>query len=126
MPCNSDYLAPTHREREQQRAAKLLQWLYTYMKLEVPNWVEQAAGSCYGTTDAVVILCRDMRALTPEFRQEVLSQQNRYSRDLANWWEEHLAADAAREKREAARDQAKLRQAALRKLTWEERKALGW
>ena len=56
----------------------------------------------------------------------VYNAHDRGARDLADWWEDHQAADAEREASEAKEKRnEELRAGALSKLSLEEQKALG-
>lgn len=127
MPCNSDYLNPTHRERELRRAAKLM--VYTTDKLGqvVPQWLQDVADDIYAKTDVVPELCEQLKGLTPEELEGVVYDAHApEARDLADWWEEHLAADSKRERSEAhAIEQKTLRAKAIQKLSPEEQESLG-
>jgi len=128
MPCRSDYMEPTTREKELQRSAQLL--LYVLRRLGIPPlpWVARQADSVYASDERSVIeLCATLRAMDPATREALIyNPHERDARDLATWWEEHQAADRAREAQEAdARHRNALRQQALSKLSAAERRALG-
>lgn len=128
MPCNSDYLAPTQRERELKRAAILLKYVFEKTLVPVPPWVISQSETLYPTNERIVPeLCAAITALTPEqFQAIVYNAKDKTSRDLADWWEEHQAADAERlRNEEAARQLEKTRTDALNKLSLEEIAALG-
>lgn len=127
MPCSSDYLKPYEREKELQRAAKLL--IYARKKLGKPilKWMRDEAKTIYATDErSVVELCAVLKEMTPEQTEQVVyNARSSESRDLANWWEEHQRADAIREKLEARAARAeKLRKSGKAKLTTAERRAL--
>ena len=55
----------------------------------------------------------------------VYDGRNKTSRDLADWWDEHLEADEARERLEAERKyDDEIKKIALKKLTAEEKRIL--
>jgi hypothetical protein len=102
MPCNSDHLAPNDRERELQRAARLLVYVQRQTGRIPDDWLIQLADDIYAKNDrAVTELCATLRAMNPQVR-EVLVYDSHYptARDLADWWDEHQAVDAARQQRE--------------------------
>lgn len=73
-------------------------------------------------------LCKILKDM-PEAKRNTLiyNARDRQSRDLANWWENHQLIDKERIQRETIRKKQKaIRQAALAKLTIEERKILGF
>lgn len=133
MPCVSDYLAPTSRERELQRAAQLLAHVLERLGRPVDEALVKTAADLYArgpggmtAVDYVPELCAVLTSLDEAVRDQIVyDARNKMSRNLADWWEEHLAADRAREMREAATTREReLRASALAKLTAEERAAL--
>lgn len=131
MGCNSDYLEPTHRERELQRAAKLLAFVLSKAGKPVPAAVSQAADHIYCKADFVPSLCELLTDMPEEERDRIVyDARDKVSRDLADWWEEHQKADIARlqceAEAEAEAQKQKLMQTALAKLTTEEAAALGY
>ena len=128
MPCNSDYLAPTRREQELQRAAKLLVYVYEKTNKTIHPRLRVFAEDIYCRDDsAVAVLCKVLTELDSSSREAlVYNSHDRTARDLADWWEEHQEADAKRERKEARNVETEIiRAAALKKLTLEERTVLG-
>lgn len=128
MPCNSDYLRPTQREREMQRAAKLLVYVHQQTGKAPPDFAVKEADNSYASDERnVVDLCGFLRAMNDEDRERlVYNAKDKTARDLADWWEEHQAADAAREAGKSIEEQRKAAaNSGLAKLTAEEKKALG-
>ncbi len=128
MPCKSDYLEPTTREKELQRAAKLLIYIQEKLGMRSEKWLKEQAKNIYAGNDlAVTQLCALLKKLDPKKRDAIVyNAHDKMARDLANWWEEHQKADTERiaeEKHE--QEQEKLREQALKKLTKAERRALG-
>lgn len=113
MPCNSDYLEPTAREYELNRAARLLVFVKTRLGEAVSQELTEAASATYCKADFVPELCERLNSLEASdqkaFEALVFDGRDKDSRDLADWREAHLAADAKRiakeaeEKREAER-----------------------
>lgn len=109
MPCRSDYMDPTFREREYKRAAKLLVYISDAcgIALNSVSYRRQAkdpygANNVVPAGSAVTELCNVMKHLRPdEFEKFVYDGRNADARDLAAWWEEHTAADRQREAQEA-------------------------
>jgi hypothetical protein len=129
MPCNSDYLAPSNRESELQRAATLLVYVQRQTGQEPEEWVVAEAKNLYASdARSVTELCAALKAMDPEQRDEIVyNARSKIARDLADWWEEHQTADSEREKREVqAKKHEKAKAHALAKLTKEERRALGY
>lgn len=128
MPCRSDYMEPNGREIELRRTAQLLIYVRQKLNMKIKKWMEDAAGNMYCNDDrAVMKLCSTLRRLDPETLQAIVYQAHeRDARDLANWWEEHQAADAKREAAEAqAKQKKEAREKALSKLSSEDREVLG-
>ena len=131
MPCNSDYLAPTSREKGLQLAAQLFVYFKQKLKEPVGGALQASALDQYCNDDTwTPMLCgrlRDLQRKHPlKFNTIVYNARDPMSRKLATWWEEHLKADAQREAKERAEARAaKTREQALKKLTPAEKKALG-
>jgi hypothetical protein len=128
MGCNSEYLEPTRREVELKRAAGLLVFVTKAMGAEPEDWMKREAVNSYASDSrSVTELCAALKAMSKkDLERIVYDARNKTSRDLADWWEAHQAADAAREAREKAAAKAKaVRKKAVAKLTPKERKVLG-
>lgn len=111
MPCNSDYLNPTDREYELQRAAGLLIYVRNKLGIRITEKLRRAADDIYCRNDYVAALCGTLRKLSPEETETIVyDAHDPKSRDLANWWEEHQRADRVREKQELENRQKKLDQ----------------
>lgn len=106
MPCNSDYLKPRPAEVESRRAAKLLVYVHRSLgRISTATWIVQAAESSYGNeqrlNDLVRLLCEACQDLTDDERDRIMyNGRKAEARQLADWWESHLAADEARVSRE--------------------------
>lgn len=125
MPCDSSYLERTGIEAELQHTAWLYAFVLRELGLPVPADVKAAAASYYGGGDYVPALCARLRILPCDELDKLLTQRNKESRALANWWEDHQAADAQREHREQEEARRKqLTEQAIAKLTTEELEAL--
>lgn len=129
MPCVSDYMEPNGKERRLQQTAQLLMYVRynTNSGIKVDNKLKRAAADIYCKADYVPELCAAIRALSPEEVDRIVYDgRNPEARKLADWWEEHQAADAERlAKEQREKEEAAARERALAKLTQEERRLLG-
>ena len=118
MPCNSDYMNATHRERELSRVASLLDEL-DGIPINRSYWDGYHPLVYNKTVDGdrlVSSLCDKLKA----------ADVSKQSLEMQIWWRDHQAADKARleaEMRDAERRQEK--DAVLAKLTAYERSLLG-
>lgn len=105
MPCRSDYMEPTHKERLLQETAVLFAYALNELGEEVPDSVHQAALDQYCRRDYVPDLCRLVSEMTEdELNRVVYNPRSKISRKLADWWETHQEAD----RRRLAEEQAEL------------------
>lgn len=105
MPCNSDYMNPNAAEKNSKEVAGLIVYIEKKMGDETPGWITDAATDYYGAParldELTEILCSLCSVLSPAALEEVIyDAHNPKARELAAWWEEHQAADKAREARE--------------------------
>jgi hypothetical protein len=131
MPCNSDYLQASGHELESKRVCSLLVYVNVALGKHPPNWVVKAAKDTYGCVakldEATQMLCAECRGMSEDLREKIIyNAHDKTARKLANWWERHQEWDQRRvaEEEEAVKA-AELQAAALKKLTPEEREALG-
>lgn len=133
MPCECHYPTPSKEQSLNQRTAKLILWLLekhgkrTAQPVSVVN-VQKAATDMYCRDESLVpFLCAEIERMTPEDLDRIVyNARDPMSRRLADWWEEHLAADREREEREKSHAEAEhLRRKGLAKLTPREQEALG-
>lgn len=125
MPCSSEHMEPQPREREMSRVMCLLDEL-DGKKWDRSSWAGfHPSAYCQSNTQqrldkATAQLCRRLRKRTPE-------EISKLSLELQMWWRDHQALDQARME-EAIEQERKdrLKQAALEKLTKEEREVLGY
>jgi hypothetical protein len=129
MPCRSDYMEPTGKERRLQETAQLLIYVRKNTKtgVKVDGKLQRAANDIYCTKDYVPELCETLRSLpTEDFERVVYNARDPMSRKLADWWEEHEAADQKRIEAEAQKMREEvIRIQAIAKLTDEEKRILG-
>ena len=130
MPCDSSYMNPNCAEEDSREAAGHLVYINSIKKLDLPEYVKEAAKDFYGNqhklNDIVVLLCKTISEMTEdELNTIVYNGRSKQSRDLANWWETHQAADRKRiKKEEADKKRRELIESAKSKLTPEEIKVL--
>lgn len=97
MPCNTDYMNPSTREKQLQETAKLYRWLLIQLGETVPDSVSQTANNIYASTNFISDLCERITALrtrTPSaYESIVYNGRDKWSRRLADWWDEHQEAD---------------------------------
>lgn len=126
MPCNSDYMEPTQAEINSKITAQNLIYVYRCLGNKVPGKYIEAAKHFYGDVsnlnNMVVELCAIIRGLTStQLNEIVYDGRKKESRQLADWWEEHDAADRKREIEEYNKEREKeLYEQAKAKLTGEE------
>lgn len=115
MPCDSAYLNHTDKERE---SGKVLEFL----KEVNGEYFDHDNPSYYGN---ILTLNQDTERLCSWMKAHP-DQLPTLSLELQLWWKQHQKHDAVRERkaREMERDQ-KLREKAVKKLSKEERHALG-
>lgn len=121
MPCNSDYMEASGYEKAMSQVACLLDEI-NGKPIDRSHWGGYhpriySRGVSKAEADAMVArLCSFLRD----------ADVMRYSLEMQMWWRDHLKADEARIERERREvDAAAERNAALAKLTPEERKLLG-
>lgn len=108
MPCNSDYMDPTEHEIGSRWVAVHILYLSNEgveMSQDVKNIASKAVDSPYGNVRVLDLmvssLCSAIRAMDHEtFTLLLRNADSRESRNLANWWDDHLVADAERIERE--------------------------
>lgn len=105
MPCNSDYLEPTGKEKQLRRVAQMYDWLLKQLEEDVPSKVHATATNQYASDDYTADLCARLTELEEqEFVnrfQTIMYAPNKMARELATWWEEHQEADRKRLEEEA-------------------------
>lgn len=105
MPCRSDYMEPTNKEKRLQETAQLLMYVRSNTKtgVKISNALRSAAGNLYCTKDYVPELCGVIRGLSEEDKDRIMYDgRNPTARKLADWWDEHEEADRVRREAEKA------------------------
>ena len=116
MPCVSDYLQPTSREKESVRVRRFMKEIGRL----TPVGERELPPQIYGVVE---LLDEDTDTLCQWCRTHDVTKM---SLELQLWWKRHHKADARRKRgKEKTRRQKRLREQALAKLTREERAALG-
>lgn len=102
MGCNSDYMNPTGKEKQLRETAEL----YAYAlrakhgedaDYQMPVKVLEALSTPYTSVDVTSELCEFLRKQDlATFESIVYNARNKDSRRLAQWWEDHEAADRKR------------------------------
>ena len=133
MPCNSDYMSPLQWELDLCEVLKHLFYVKTMLKLPISKKLAQAQGTYYGShykcddlSPLTAQLCGLLRRLEPKVLNRIVyNARNSKSRNLADWYERHLAADKERQKEERKlKEIQRLKQSAKNKLTQKELNAL--
>ena len=128
MPCDSSYMNPTGKEKELQKTAKLLIFVYQKLGIQIPDWLQKDADDIYCKNDqAVIDLCAALRGLSADqIERIVYDPHSKQARQLADWWDEHQEADKRKEQELMDKERrVNLQKQAIAKLTPDERKALG-
>lgn len=128
MPCRSDYMEPTDKQKQLKETAKLYIYVLECLGKTIPVELRKAANTYYCTDDYVPVLCEALHCLSDKELDEIVyNARNKTSRQLADWWETHQEADKARfeKEKEETRNKVNLINSGLSKLTDEEKKALG-
>jgi hypothetical protein len=97
-------MEPNAVEQESQLAAQLLFWLAGKVPLTfiLPSWTEDAAKSIYGNREQLDCLTQLLCQGCEETPDEVIyNGRDATARKLADWWDAHKEADAAKEDHEA-------------------------
>lgn len=118
MPCNSDYMNPSSKEKELSRVACLLD------ELNGKKWTKSSWAGYHPT-----VYCKtpDGDKLVSTLCQKLQNTDvSKYSLEMQMWWRDHQEADKQRVKKEIEKKKTeKDKQAALAKLSSYERKLLG-
>lgn len=125
MPCYTD--PPSSTEIYRQNTAKLLVYVLKSLGRTPDRGIVATASDCFAHKDYTPELCAELKALSKaELERLAYNAKSKQSRLLADWWEDHQAADARHEAAEKAESDRKAAlESAKSKLTKAERKALG-
>jgi hypothetical protein len=127
MGCRSDYLEATGLEKGLQQAAKLAVFVDNKLCGITPSAIVDQSKEYYSKdVGQVQYLCDKLTRMGEADRERIVyDAHNPVSRELAEWWETHQAADAARiSKEQAIARQAALLRSARAKLSPEELEAV--
>jgi hypothetical protein len=130
MGCRSDYLEANAAETNSKEAAQHLVYVLTKLKQKVPEKITKAANEYYGNPSMlgamVVQLCDILTNMDEEIRDAIVyNGKDKQARQLADWWDEHQAADKQRIAKETLEKERKaLIAQAKKKLSPEEAEAL--
>lgn len=113
MPCNADYMNPSHAELNSKQVAQHLVFVQEALGITPDKVYVEAAKNYYGNlkmldsfTQDLCDMLTNLEANHPDsFEELVYCARDPQSRKLADWWEEHKAADEERRKREDAEHQ---------------------
>lgn len=112
MPCYSDYMAPTAKEKYCTETAQLLRYVMralNYFPVSISE-VEKSIEDPYSKKDYTAILCSIIRQMnTDELNTVVYDGRNSAARALADWWDEHQKVDEEH-KKAAAEEIERLKQ----------------
>lgn len=119
MTCVSSYFEVTKLEQKLRETEQLCVFVANKRNILIPSKIIAASKDIYvRNVGQVEWLCEILRSVKQyserEFDELVYNAKDANSRQLANWWEEHEAADEARERKEAedARQQAEFERVA--------------
>lgn len=126
MPCRTE--EPTATEEYNQRTAQLAVYVLEQLSMFIPNDVSMAADAVFCSIDFTPSLCDLLKNMSRKQMTEIVyNAHSKQSRALADWWEQHQEADRRNAQRDADEKKRKELQAqALKKLTDQERAALGF
>ena len=79
-----------------------------YISPEYRSAVDSDSKNCFCSSNREAELCDLIRILPEPLKQRIIFAQNPKARKLANWWEEHQLADAARLKAEEKKKEKEL------------------
>ena len=121
MPCNSEYMNPSNKEKELSRVACLID------ELNGLEWAKSQWNGYHGSVYCKMSALEKADEMVSELCLRLQSVDvSKYSLEMQIWWRDHQAADKLRvEKQVALARSVSERANALSKLTPHERKLLG-
>lgn len=128
MPCRSDYMEPSPREVYNQKTAKLFLWLVRKKIIDILSTKKLVddANDIYCKNDWTSDICTALNSISKEERVKLFNEEEKIAAELKLWWLDHLEGEERRAKEDSDKDKIeKLKKSAFKKLTKEERKALG-
>lgn len=130
MPCNSDHMNPSKLELECGRLECLIEEAKSGMHVDTQSDLWQGYDPAYYGHNELQLKSRAdklTQALCTSCRGGTPAGMTKCSLELQLWWRDHQRADAARISRETRKtEEDQLRRSALKKLTPQERDALGF
>lgn len=113
MPCNSDYLEPSKKEKDSKEVANHILYvdsfnIFGFNSVWISSTIKHAACGAYGDPGAleemVVKLCGALTYIEKhypnDFERILYDGRSRRARALADWWEVHQKADKKRVEKE--------------------------
>ena len=86
MPCNSDYLAQNGKEKNFQKAAKLLCYVYDRLGENIPVDVYNTSIEYYAKRDFIPQLCETLKEMSDSSIERIVyNAHSSISRELATW-----------------------------------------
>jgi hypothetical protein len=105
MPCNSEHMNPTVKERQLSTAAKLLRYVYVKLEWPIVDQLKADAAGAYGGASGdrwLKALCGVLGKMSEkDIDAIVYNGRDPMARKLADWWEEHQREDWIRGEAEA-------------------------
>lgn len=132
MPCNSEHMSQTNKERYYQETAQLFVYaIECYNQLTtivdrrlITKDLRKTANEYYATQDYTAELCGFLNKIHDDrFEQIVYNGRDKTARRLADWWDAHREADRIREMKEAEAKRTRVEKI-LDKLSDDEREEL--
>lgn len=119
MPCDSSYMNPTDIEKNRKQVATLILFVNKKLKKKTSDRIVRASKHCYGEgvdlDKDTAKLCEKIREMTDqELDFIVYNGRDKTSRQLADWWETHKAADEKRRAKEKKKAEQILKELARR------------
>ncbi len=128
MGCNSDHMNPTNKEKDSKEACQHIVYLYKKRGDSPPQWAEEGAESCYGSSKSLNEVAYVLCQMCKETSEDVIyNGRDPKARKLADWWDSHQEADRKRiAKEDEVTRKEELKKKTLAKLTKDERWSLGY
>lgn len=121
-------MEPSPREVYNQETAKLFLWLVRKKIIDILSTKKLVddANDIYCRNDYTSDICAALNSISKEERVKLFNEEEKIAAKLKLWWLDHLEGEERRAKEDSDKDKIeKLKKSAFKKLTKEERKALG-